>query len=246
MYVSFYQHHSHAKYILYGKIIDFTNDCKFIAQNIVMNKKTDLIETQEKVLVEKKSMIIKSYDIKKLYGRNKIDPEKMFKDLQKKLEDERMFQFVAKNPQYFNYILKNDLINQVYPTLFYYFIDEKTKKPCLPRCCRKSNYKKPCDIIFDRFEELQTLVLDIDKLYVMCTAIYKCKNHENSTIHISKHDELMLQPDIGPSKVLLKIKGRFITVEFFQYLMNKFLINSSNELTQLMEHYSKILWFFKF
>ena len=122
----------------------------------------------------------------------------MFSQIQKKLPDENMIKNIVKDPQLFNYIVQNELVEQIIPILPYYLIN-KDDIPVLPRTCEKyifkDNKKINCKLSFAEFIHKKKVVLRKNSLCVLLSARYKCDTHTKSRNDFATH-ELVLEEDI--------------------------------------------------
>ena len=178
----------------------------------------ELIESNEKSSVFFKDVIMIMNSKDDLYESNKISGEVIFSQLQEQMPNENMIDYALSNINFFNYIIANKIIQQIYPLTFYYLVD-KNGIPCLPRICPEYNINdnKLCKMSFVKFNYNNLLILDKDSLSIMCSEVYKCDTHKGNHTHLSNHN-LSLQDDMDVSVTLLKNGKTFCTTDFVEHL----------------------------
>ena len=105
----------------------------------------------------------------------------MFQNLQKKMKNENMIEKVRMTPIILNYVIKNNLLFQIYPLLNYYLIN-KNFKPVLPRVCEDyvSEQTNNCQMEFNKFLLKRTFVFQKKSISILYSASYKCNLHNKS------------------------------------------------------------------
>ena len=212
----------------YGKVIKLVNNNEQAELSMLgMEIQGQFIEAKKKVtkIIDINKIAIVQDDMEKTFGKNRLDKEEMYEQLQNKLQQEDFIQIAMKNRLFFHQIMKNQLIETIYPITFYYLTDVDGI-PCLPRRCPKFSSSKCCQIQFSEFECSNTILLTKHSLQLLETAKYYCSKHKEY-LKLWKHD-MSLQHDILPSKLLLKLGETFITTDFYEWITEQFLTNKEN------------------